>query len=319
MAPSTLVSALVVCAQELLDVVRYLAVLDRCISLVSTDTLLVYVAETHGKVLETREKTASFDAVHDVLCTLYVASERSKTTHQKDHLDVSVVLARWCGYELLTDYDWETIYVADSDVYAAGCVPCMMKTRVCVVSAAEWSCQLGLLQNTKRPMVSGLRKSSYASVAVGGTFDHLHAGHKILLTMAAWICRKKVICGVSDETLLKTKKHVDFIETIETRMTSVRSFFHLINRVLSFSVAPISDIYGATIIDPEIDAIVVSQETISGGNMINEERKRKNMKELDIFCINMISDQGIVDNIESISMKLSSTAIREKMAKKRLK
>jgi len=40
-------------------------------------------------------------------------------------------------------------------------------------------------------------KPSFPVVALGGTFDHLHAGHKILLSMAAWIARKKVIVGVT--------------------------------------------------------------------------------------------------------------------------
>ena len=33
--------------------------------------------------------------------------------------------------------------------------------------------------------------------ALGGTFDHLHAGHKILLSMAAWITSQKLIVGVT--------------------------------------------------------------------------------------------------------------------------
>lgn len=37
----------------------------------------------------------------------------------------------------------------------------------------------------------------YPVVALGGTFDHLHAGHKILLSMAAWIAKEKVIVGVT--------------------------------------------------------------------------------------------------------------------------
>lgn len=40
-------------------------------------------------------------------------------------------------------------------------------------------------------------KPSLPIVALGGTFDHLHAGHKILLSMAAWVARKKVIVGVT--------------------------------------------------------------------------------------------------------------------------
>lgn len=39
--------------------------------------------------------------------------------------------------------------------------------------------------------------SLYPVVALGGTFDHLHAGHKILLSMAAWIASSKVIVGVT--------------------------------------------------------------------------------------------------------------------------
>jgi hypothetical protein len=34
-------------------------------------------------------------------------------------------------------------------------------------------------------------------VAVGGTFDHLHAGHKILLTMTALLSTKSMVVGVT--------------------------------------------------------------------------------------------------------------------------
>lgn len=37
----------------------------------------------------------------------------------------------------------------------------------------------------------------YPVVALGGTFDHLHAGHKILLSMGAWIARRKLIVGIT--------------------------------------------------------------------------------------------------------------------------
>jgi hypothetical protein len=37
----------------------------------------------------------------------------------------------------------------------------------------------------------------FGTTALGGTFDHLHSGHKILLTMAAWITRDRVIVGIT--------------------------------------------------------------------------------------------------------------------------
>jgi phosphopantetheine adenylyltransferase len=46
----------------------------------------------------------------------------------------------------------------------------------------------------------------FEKVAVGGTWDHLHAGHKILLTMTAFISRHEVVCGV-------TGKHVTAVIT----------------------------------------------------------------------------------------------------------
>ncbi len=59
------------------------------------------------------------------------------------------------------------------------------------------------------PTAPGSGPPIYPVVALGGTFDHLHAGHKILLSMAAWITDEKVIIGVTgnvaddDEMLLR--------------------------------------------------------------------------------------------------------------------
>jgi hypothetical protein len=39
--------------------------------------------------------------------------------------------------------------------------------------------------------------SLFSVVVLGGTFDHLHAGHKILLSMGAWIASEKIIVGVT--------------------------------------------------------------------------------------------------------------------------
>ena len=42
-----------------------------------------------------------------------------------------------------------------------------------------------------------LLPSCYPVTALGGTFDHLHAGHKILLSMGAYITSQKLIVGVT--------------------------------------------------------------------------------------------------------------------------
>ena len=43
------------------------------------------------------------------------------------------------------------------------------------------------------------------NVVLGGTFDRLHAGHKILLAEAALRCRKRMVIGVTDKSMLTSK------------------------------------------------------------------------------------------------------------------
>jgi cytidyltransferase-like protein len=51
------------------------------------------------------------------------------------------------------------------------------------------------------PTAPGSDPPIHPVVALGGTFDHLHAGHKILLSMAAWIADEKVIIGVTGSVI----------------------------------------------------------------------------------------------------------------------
>jgi len=47
---------------------------------------------------------------------------------------------------------------------------------------------------------------SFAHVAVGGTFDHLHAGHRLLLATAAAVASEKVWLGIASDALLAKKE-----------------------------------------------------------------------------------------------------------------
>ncbi|KAJ7632758.1 hypothetical protein FB45DRAFT_913394 [Roridomyces roridus] len=152
-------------------------------------------------------------------------------------------------------------------------------------------------------------------VALGGTFDHLHAGHKILLSMAAWITTTKLIVGVTDDALLVHKANADVIEPLAQRIAAVRSFLTAFRPGLVYDIVPINDIYGPTAWDPNIQGLVLSKETAAGGAAVAAHRAAHNLPPLEAFTIDVISatepslSDGDADLLKRT--KMSSTAIRE--------
>ena len=106
----------------------------------------------------------------------------------------------------------------------------------------------------------------YDNVALGGTFDHLHNGHKILLSMAALITTKTIRIGVTNLTgeRLHKKKYFEMIQDLITRISNVELFVSRFKPILSVNVISIDDEYGPAGSDENLEAIVGSQETAGG-------------------------------------------------------
>ena len=60
----------------------------------------------------------------------------------------------------------------------------------------------------------------------------------------------------------KTNKHV--LESLTYRTDRVRSFLNSFKPSLEYDIVPIQDVYGPTAVDPDIQGLVVSKETLSG-------------------------------------------------------
>ena len=66
--------------------------------------------------------------------------------------------------------------------------------------------------------------SSYDHVVLGGTFDHMHTGHRLLLTESALLSRQRLLVGVADGPLLESKILGDLIAPCEERVEGVQRF-----------------------------------------------------------------------------------------------
>lgn len=145
-------------------------------------------------------------------------------------------------------------------------------------------------------------------VAVGGTFDHFHDGHKILLTAAAFISSEKLIIGVTDQELLQGKKYQEHLQSYQNRVQNAVEFINRVKPNLQLDPIAIRDVCGPTGYIADIDGLVVSRETIKGGEFVNNTRKGKGMKELQVHVINVIGGE----EEDGFKNKLSSTQLRKK-------
>ena len=137
--------------------------------------------------------------------------------------------------------------------------------------------------------------------AVGGTFDHIHDGHKILLSISIFLTKVKLIIGLTAEKLLVNKKFKDQLESFEVRKNNVLKFVNYVDKALVFDILPINDVCGPTGYEPNIQALIVSKETEAGGQTINKVRKEKALRELDVFVVDILGGNE----------KLSSTTLRQ--------
>ncbi|KAL0838706.1 hypothetical protein ABMA28_016772 [Loxostege sticticalis] len=131
---------------------------------------------------------------------------------------------------------------------------------------------------------------TYEYVALGGTFDRLHNGHKILLSQAVLRSTKHVTVGITDVNMIQSKKLWELIEPVEQRMKAVLDFLTDINPDLEYNVFPLQDLYGPTKDDPKFQMIVVSEETFRGAVKINEKRKENGLNPMDTYVITMAED-----------------------------
>ncbi|MDH5686858.1 MAG: phosphopantetheine adenylyltransferase [Candidatus Bathyarchaeota archaeon] len=144
-------------------------------------------------------------------------------------------------------------------------------------------------------------EKKFKTVAVGGTFEEFHRGHRALI-LKAFEVGDRVLIGLStDEFAEKLRKNHD-IEPYEERLRELTVFLERNGLRRRAEILPLEDPYGVTVTNGEIEAIIVSRETEPRAHRINEIRVKKGLRPLKVVAINMVPAEDHVT--------ISSTRIR---------
>lgn len=142
----------------------------------------------------------------------------------------------------------------------------------------------------------------FRKVAVGGTFDEFHRGHKVLLVKAFEVGEHVLIGLCSDEFVKKMgKPHVT--APYEERLKELCVFLQALGFNDRAEIVPLNDPYGNTLADRCIEALVVSEETEKTAIKINQKRIEAGLPPLTIVTIRMVPAENCTP--------ISTTRIRE--------
>jgi len=128
---------------------------------------------------------------------------------------------------------------------------------------------------------------------LGGTFDRLHGGHKLLLS-TAFKLTKKVLIGITTDKLARRGKEIpELIYPYTKRVEDVKEFLRSIdvseNRI---EIKPLSRATQYADEIPELEVIVLSPETYGKLLEINKIRRESDLEELIAIAIPYFRDES---------------------------
>ena len=119
-------------------------------------------------------------------------------------------------------------------------------------------------------------------VALGGTFEPLHEGHKKLIDVA--VSLGDVTIGVTSDEL--ARKRLRSVLPYEIRAENLRQYV-LKKYGFEPEIVRIDDRYGKTL-EVDFDYIVVSPETYGVAEMINKKRRELGKREIKIVKVEWV-------------------------------
>lgn len=143
--------------------------------------------------------------------------------------------------------------------------------------------------------------NSFTLVALGGTFDIIHRGHLELLKKGFSISSKVIIGLTSDEFASKKGKAPK--HNYSQRYKNLKNIIEESFPNSTYEISKLDNDFGPAVLEKEIEALVVSEETSSQGVELNRLRAEKKSPPVTVIIVPMV--------LAGDGMRISSTRIKK--------
>lgn len=123
-------------------------------------------------------------------------------------------------------------------------------------------------------------------VAMGGTFDIIHKGHLALLSKAFSISSKVIIGLTGDE--LAGRKGKKILNTYDKRFEILEKTINVNFPDIAYQISKLDNDFGPAVLEEDVQALVVSEETASQGDVLNKLRRERNLPPVSVVIVPMI-------------------------------
>ena len=132
-------------------------------------------------------------------------------------------------------------------------------------------------------------------VAVAGTFDVLHDGHRALLRRAFEI-GDQVVVGITSDRMASSSRGTSVPMGI--RRAELEAY---LSELGEHSLFEIDDIYGPDNVMDDVDVLVVSEETLGNARVLNDRRVSRGLRPMEVSVVPLVrADDGSKISASSI-------------------